>query len=54
MKYGITSKNAIYDEPKKLGVSLMKEQIDREKAAVKVYQELQRAKAKRKKILFIY
>lgn len=34
-----------------LGVSLMKEQIDREKAAVKAYQELQRAKkAKRKKI----
>ena len=34
-----------------LGVSLTKEQIDREKAAVKAYQELQRAKkAKRKKI----
>ena len=33
-----------------LGVSLTKEQIDREKAAVKAYQELQRAKkAKRKK-----
>ncbi len=33
-----------------LGVSLPKEQIDREKAAVKAYQELQRAKkAKRKK-----
>lgn len=34
-----------------LGVSLTKEQIDREKAAVKAYQEMQRAKkAKRKKI----
>ena len=34
-----------------LGVSLAKEQIDREKAVVKAYQELQRAKnAKRKKI----
>ena len=34
-----------------LGVSLTKEQIDREKAAVKAYQELQKAKkAKRKKI----
>lgn len=34
-----------------LGVSLTKEQIDREKAAVKAYQELQRAKKeKRKKI----
>lgn len=34
-----------------LGVSLIKEQIDREKAAVKAYQKLQRAKkAKRKKI----
>lgn len=34
-----------------LGVSLTKEQIDREKAAVKAYQELQRAKkAKRRKI----
>ena len=33
-----------------LGVSLTKEQIDREKAAVKAYQELQRAKkAKRKR-----
>lgn len=33
-----------------LGVSLTKEQIDREKAAVKAYQEMQRAKkAKRKK-----
>ena len=33
-----------------LGVSLTKEQIDREKAAVKAYQELQKAKkAKRKK-----
>lgn len=33
-----------------LGVSLMKEQIDREKASVKAYQELQMAKkAKRKK-----
>ena len=33
-----------------LGISLTKEQIDREKAAVKAYQELQKAKkAKRKK-----
>ena len=30
-----------------LGVSLTKEQIDREKAAVKAYQELQRAKRKK-------
>ena len=34
-----------------LGVSLTKEQIDREKAAVKAYQDMQRAKkAKRKKL----
>lgn len=34
-----------------LGVSLTKEQIDREKAAVKAYQDIQRAKkAKRKKL----
>jgi len=34
-----------------LGVSLTKEQIDREKAAVKAYQDIQRAKkAKKKKI----
>lgn len=32
-----------------LGVSLTKEQIDREKAAVKAYQELQRAKKAKKK-----
>jgi hypothetical protein len=34
-----------------LGVSLMKEQMDREKAAVKAYQELQRAKKAKKKRL---
>ena len=32
-----------------LGVSLTKEQIDREKAAVKAYQELQKAKKEKKK-----
>lgn len=39
------------EELQLLGVSLTKEQIDREKAAVKAYQEIQRAKkAKRKRI----
>lgn len=39
------------EELQLLGVSLAKEQIDREKAAVKAYQEIQKAKrAKRKRI----
>ncbi len=41
----------VVEELQLLGVSLTKEQIDREKAAVKAYQEIQRAKkAKRKRI----
>lgn len=35
--------------PPMVGISLTKEQIDREKAAVKAYQELQRAKKIKKK-----
>ena len=49
-KFAVDRMKAV-EELQLLGVSLTKEQIDREKAAVKAYQELQRAKkAKRKKI----
>ena len=49
-KFAVDRMKAV-EELQLLGVSLTKEQIDREKAAVKAYQEIQRAKkAKRKKI----
>ena len=49
-KFAVDRMKAV-EELQLLGVSLAKEQIDREKAAVKAYQEIQRAKrAKRKRI----
>ena len=49
-KFAVDRMKAV-EELQLLGVSLTKEQIDREKAAVKAYQEIQRAKkAKRKRI----
>ena len=49
-KFAVDRMKAV-EELQLLGVSLAKEQIDREKAAVKGYQEIQRAKrAKRKRI----
>lgn len=49
-KFAVDRMKAV-EELQLLGVSLTKEQIDREKAAVKAYQEIQRVKkAKRKRI----
>lgn len=49
-KFAVDRMKAV-EELQLLGVSLAKEQIDREKAAVKAYQEIQKAKrAKRKRI----
>lgn len=49
-KFAVDRMKAV-EELQLLGVALTKEQIDREKAAVKAYQEIQRAKkAKRKRI----
>ena len=49
-KFAVDSMKAV-EELQLLGVSLAKKQIDREKAAVKAYQEMQKAKrAKRKRI----
>ena len=49
-KFTVDRRKAV-EELQLLGVSLAKEQIDREKAAVKAYQEIQKAKrAKRKRI----
>ena len=49
-KFAVDRMKAV-EELQLLGVSLTKEQIDREKAAVKAYQEIQRAKkAKTKRI----
>ena len=48
-KFAVDRMKAV-EELQMLGVSLTKEQIDREKAAVKAYQDIQRAKkAKRKR-----
>ena len=49
-KFAVDRMKAV-EELQMLGVSLTKEQIDREKAAVKAYQDIQRAKkAKRKRL----
>lgn len=49
-KFAVDRMKAV-EELQLLGVALTKEQIDREKAAVKAYQEIQRAKkAKRKRV----
>lgn len=47
-KFAVDRMKAV-EELQLLGVSLTKEQIDREKAAVKAYQEIQRAKKAKKK-----